>query len=151
MDSLVCRSHWVTHIYMRRYSNQHWFRWWLVAWTAPSHYLNQCLSIINWTLRNKFQWNFNQNSSIFIQENAFENFVCEMASILSRRQCVDKMRPRCRLLFVSGFWKSITIEYLVDFLGEPITPGDRYWNATAIGTAFRILICTYVFAKLGRN
>ena len=25
----------------------------LVAWTAPSHYLNQCWNIVNWTLRNK--------------------------------------------------------------------------------------------------
>ena len=47
----------------------------------PSHYLNQCWNIVNWTLGNKLQWNFNQNSNIFIQENAFENGVCEMASI----------------------------------------------------------------------
>ena len=31
---------------------------------------------------------FNQNSNIFIQENVFESVVCEMASILSRPQCV---------------------------------------------------------------
>ena len=43
--------------------------------------------IVNWTLRNKLQWNFNRNSNIFIHENAFENVVCEMASILSRPQC----------------------------------------------------------------
>ena len=30
---------------------------------------------------NELQWNFNRNSNIFIQENAFENVVCEMASI----------------------------------------------------------------------
>ena len=33
-------------------------------------------------------WNLKQNSYIFIQENAFENVVCEMAAILSRPQCV---------------------------------------------------------------
>ena len=38
------------------------------AWTAPSHYLNRCWNIVNWTLRNKLQWNFSQNSYIFIQE-----------------------------------------------------------------------------------
>ena len=54
---------------------------WLVAWTAPSHYLNQCWNIVNWTLGNKLRENFNRNSNIFIQENAFENVVCEMASI----------------------------------------------------------------------
>ena len=39
------------------------------------------------------QWNFNSNWSIFIQENAFENIVCEMASILSLPQCVNTLRP----------------------------------------------------------
>ena len=32
---------------------------------------------------------FNRYSNIFIQENAFENVICEMASILSRPQCVN--------------------------------------------------------------
>ena len=34
----------------------HWFRLWLVAWSAPSHNLNQWWHIVNWTLGNKFQW-----------------------------------------------------------------------------------------------
>ena len=41
------------------------------------------------TLGNKFQLNVNRNSNIFIQENAIENFVFEMASILSRPQCIN--------------------------------------------------------------
>ena len=44
----------------------------------------------NRTLANIFQWNFNQNITIFIKENALENVVCEMAGILSRSQCVFK-------------------------------------------------------------
>ena len=59
-----------------------------MAWTAPSHHLNQCWNIVNWTLGNKFQWNPNRNSNIFIQGNSFENGVYEMAPILSRPQCV---------------------------------------------------------------
>ena len=60
----------------------------------------------SWTLRNKLQWNFNQYSNIFIQENAFENVVCEMASILSRLQCVKadnlvSMKTRCFKLVIS--------------------------------------------------
>ena len=55
--------------YMRQWINHHWFRQWLVAWPAPSHYLNQCWNIVNWTPRNKLQWNVNRNSYIFIQEN----------------------------------------------------------------------------------
>ena len=50
----------VTHICV----SDHWFRWCLVAWSAPSHYLNQCYNIFNWTLRNKLQWYFNRKSYI---------------------------------------------------------------------------------------
>ena len=44
---------------------QHWFRYWLVFCLAPSHHLNQHWRIINWTLRNKLQWNLNQNKKPF--------------------------------------------------------------------------------------
>ena len=74
--------------HMRQQTNQHWFRQWLVAWPAPSHYLNQCWNIVNLTLRNKLQWKFNRYSYIFNQKNAFENVVWKMAAILSRPQCV---------------------------------------------------------------
>ena len=53
----------VPHICVSQ-SGQHWFRKWLFAYSAPSHYLNQCWVIVNWTLRNKFQWNFNQYKKI---------------------------------------------------------------------------------------
>ena len=59
--------------YMRQETNHHWFRQWLVAWPAPSHCLNQWWNINNWTLRNKLQWNFNQNSNNLFQENALKN------------------------------------------------------------------------------
>ena len=36
--------------------------------------------IANWTLREKHQRNFNQNSVILIEENAFENVPCKMAA-----------------------------------------------------------------------
>ena len=82
---------WVTHICVGNIGH-HWFRLWLVAWFAPSYYLNQCWNIVNWTLRNKLQWNFNRNLNILIQGNASQNVVCKMAAILSRPQCV-KMAP----------------------------------------------------------
>ena len=56
---------------------QHWFMKWLVACSAPSHYLNQCCLVVNWTLRNKPQWNSNGNTKRFIHKNAFGNVVCE--------------------------------------------------------------------------
>ena len=36
----------------------------------------------------------NQNPYIFIQENALENVVCEIAAIFSRPQCVNTLRLR---------------------------------------------------------
>ena len=44
----------------------------------PCHHLNQCWVIVDWAIWNKLLWNFNGYSNILIQENAFENVVCEM-------------------------------------------------------------------------
>ena len=33
--------------YMRQWSSRHWFRKWIVAWSAPSHYLNQYWNIVS--------------------------------------------------------------------------------------------------------
>ena len=63
--------------------------------------------MVNWTLRNKLQWYFNRNSNIFIQENAFEIVVCEMASIClslnvlqqnfyNLHQCYVNLAMRCQ-------------------------------------------------------
>ena len=64
---------------------------------------NQCWNIVNWTLGNKFQWNFNQNWNIFIEENTFENVVCEMLFISSRPQCVNAEE--------TGHWVSFKMFY----------------------------------------
>ena len=45
---------------------QHWFRSWSVAYSAPSHYPNQCCVIVYWAVRNKRNWNSNRNSYIFV-------------------------------------------------------------------------------------
>ena len=67
--------------YMRRQNaNHHRFRWWLGAWSAPSHHLNQWWNVVNWNLRNKLQWNLKRKSYIFIQENTFENVVCKIVA-----------------------------------------------------------------------
>ena len=47
-----------------------------------SHFLNPCWFIANQTLGNNFQWNSSSDKTIFLQENAFENIVCQMAAIL---------------------------------------------------------------------
>ena len=59
--------------------------------------------IVNW---NKFQINCNENSKLFIQENMFENVVCEMAAILSWPHYIDSLfKPQCAIL--ATVWGSI--------------------------------------------
>ena len=53
----------------------------------------RCQAVIL-SLGNKIMWNINQNSHIFIHENAFENLVWNMASILYWPRCVRWPRPR---------------------------------------------------------
>ena len=68
-------------------SDEHLLKSWLDAEWVPTHYLNHCWIIINCilrNLRNKLQWDFNQNTKSLIHENAFEIIVCERAAILSR-------------------------------------------------------------------
>ena len=63
---------------------------------------------------NKFQWNFDRNSNIFIQENAFESVVCEMTAILSRPQCVNKRLSysRRRNIYEKVFPDNLFISYI---------------------------------------
>ena len=58
------------HICVSEYG-QHWL---IVAYSAPSHYLNQCGVVVR-TFGDKIQWHRNRNSYIFIKENTFENVV----------------------------------------------------------------------------
>ena len=53
----------------------------LSPWRRQAIIRTKCSNIVNWTLGNKFQWNLNRNSSIFIQQNGFENVVWKMAAI----------------------------------------------------------------------
>ena len=54
-----------------------------IIWTNAEILSIRCLGT------NNLQWNSNQNTKVFIHENAFENVVYEMAAILSQPQCVD--------------------------------------------------------------
>ena len=76
---------------------------------VPSHYLNQCWLIVNWTLSNKLQWNFNKNRKLSIHENASDIVVCEMAAILSGGDeliCCNRSVPQ--LSPVTGTQCSVT-------------------------------------------
>ena len=80
--------------------------------------LNQYWNIVNWTLMNKLQRNFYQNYDIFIQEQAFESVICEMAAILSRPQCVY-------IMFNEG--TNLTHYFISIEIQETSTPRDKYF------------------------
>ena len=98
----------------------------------PSHFLNQCWCIVNWTLTNKLQWNFNQNSDTSIGENACEseNVVCKMALIffffffffLGGGQCVNSLWPG------DTVWQYGTRSILVQVMACCLMAPSHYLN-----------------------
>ena len=81
--------------------DHHWYRQWLFACSAPSHFLVHCLLLVNWTLRNNHRWKLDQSweisdhdmhrqlsswsslrlmmQPVFIAENMFiSHYVCQL-------------------------------------------------------------------------
>ena len=92
----------------------------LTHWGRVTHICVSKLTIIGsdnglspWP-RQAIIWNFNRNSNIFIQENVLENVVCEMASILSRPQCVK--------------WDEGPLMWLACFAPENTHSGGTEWK-----------------------
>ena len=74
-------------------------KYWLVACSAPNHYLNQCWIIVDKTHRNKFQWFLNQINNFSFKQNllyidGLEQDCCNsIATILELLQsCINSVR-----------------------------------------------------------
>ena len=80
LHKTLTHQHLVPHICVSELI-KHWFKKWLVACSAPRHYLNQSWVIVSWTLTNKLQWN-----SV---NKAFHSWTCNWKSRL------PKWRPFC--------------------------------------------------------
>ena len=119
--------------------DHHWFRLWLVACSAPSHYLTQCWFIVNWTLGNKFWWDLNwefchfhirkciwkcclQNSGHFVLVS-----VCQWTGML----WLEAMKRDGHLL-----WRMLAISLhtcigtLPDYLIQKLLPGKPHCHCT---------------------
>ena len=124
----ICVSEW----------GQHW------SYSTTSHYLNQCWVIVNWTLRNKLQWNFNKNSKLFIHEKASENIVCEMAAILSRGRRVNRQlhSPGVATLGISLGYAGLVLNIVIgDHLGLLFM--HSFCNMSISHTGHRFLIDSF--------
>ena len=53
----------------------------------------------------KFQCKLNQNSYIFISENAFEKVVCKVAAVLSQPQCGNRAPAMCKFVGLLYWYK----------------------------------------------
>ena len=92
-------------------SGQHWFRQWFVAFSVPSHYLNQCSVIVNWTQRNTLQWNFNLNTAGF----SFAKMHLNISSAKKRPACLGGEELKWSIPF---FW----------FITYHITNMSAWWR-----------------------
>ena len=96
----------------------------------PSYYLNRCWHIVNWTLRNKFQWNDDTSSYFFIQENVFEDAVCKLAAILSWLQFVKYEMPLVSMMtLLNGSIFRVTRPLCREFTGHRWIPRTMASNA----------------------
>ena len=79
----LVKTHWgrVTQICITELGHQG-FRKCLAAWSVLSHCQTQRWILVNWTHRDKFQWNSKPYSQVFSEENAIENVVCYKSAIL---------------------------------------------------------------------
>ena len=99
----------------------HWFRFWLVACSAPSHYLNQCWFIVDWTPGNKFQWNLHGIISFSFKKMHLKNRLPKMVAILSRWRWVN--------LWIPGWCGTMFYCILLKFIIQNSSLGTRYETA----------------------
>ena len=74
--------------YMRQWTRSALVREMACRLFGASYYLNQCCFINNWILRNKFQWNFNQNTYVFIHKMHLKMSWYDGHFVNSKRQSI---------------------------------------------------------------
>ena len=97
--------------YMRQWIGSALVR--IMAYSTPSHYLNQRGFIVNWTLKNNLQWNFDQNTAIFL---------------LTR-----KMFPFDEVIIYTIYSRFVCVCFVVITLSLVVNPYDHFIS-TQFGT-----------------
>ena len=85
----ICNSLWLSDATWCRKTVLSLVKWWSVAFSSPSYYLNQCWLIINRTHRDKRVWYFNQNALAYLKENTFDNALFKTTDVFLRYSCVN--------------------------------------------------------------
>ena len=103
------------------------------------------LFIVNWTLRNKLEWNFGTKiQNVSFTNNASENIVCEMAAIWSRGRWVkyhSELSPKMKWSLYD--YKIINISSLV----VNLTDGFLFLNTYTTTKSYIVFNDMYLFSK----
>ena len=131
-----------------------WIRSALVQIMA-CHFLNECRLTLNWTIRNKRQKVFNQNTKCFIHENTYGNIVCEMVghrlnNFISNLTRAGIAQP-CLSLTHWGRVTHICVSKLT-IIGsdDGLSPGRRQatiWTNSGISNFSEVLLEIYTFSQ----
>ena len=117
------KAQWSIFTSMKRAQLVQMMSWRLFSINSSVHHLNKCWLLIKWPIIHKLWWNMKQNPTIFIQENAFANFISIMPPFIQASMCYDKHKL-CPMIY----------EYLPTMLST-----SRWW-ANASGCGSQILI-----------
>ena len=77
-----------------------------------------CCVIVNWTLRNKLQWNFHQNTKVFVHENASQNVVSEITAILSFMSIIPRHLPCVYVICITDIINTYTMHVRYRFISH---------------------------------
>ena len=77
---------------------------------------------VYWTFSNKPQWNFNQNTMIFIWKNTFKDSICKLVAILFQPLCVNSLAPN------DTIWQSWTLSTLFQVIAWCLMAPSYYLN-----------------------
>ena len=113
----------------------------------PSHYLNQWCIIVSWTLRNKPQWNLNQNSHVFIQEMHLKNVVWKLAAIFAsastyaRRQVISYVTKAsaCKHTFHTHHWHRLLEILPISFVND---------NIASVSKVHRFIVNMFYYGRI---
>ena len=114
---------WVTHIWVSTLSHR-WFRWWLVACSVPTPYLNKLWPIINRALGSKWQWNSSQNTYV-----SFKKIQLKIAPFGSASMYFDRVRMEPMMTSSNGNIFRVTGHLCGEFTGPRWIPRTKASDA----------------------
>ena len=101
-----------------------WFSLWLVACSAPSHYLNQCWFVINLAITYKLEWNLKESTNISFKKMHLKMSSAKCQPFLFWPHCIKV----CALSDIKQSW------LYRDFLGR-----NKSWVCTYYCEVFVVL------------